>query len=492
MPGGFPEALDNPGRSRVPVARPKRARQWTMRAFDDGFRRAALATALCLAAAAVAAADHESSPSPPESSTQSPPDPPPHFFPRAADVTAVATYALAVDADTSAGAPRAGAHALVTALGTNSVPATVHFASHCGAETFYEGGATLPVDVGPVRSAAAWDGDVALGTAQAPGVVVSGGALTPGVLTLRPGEDVLAAATAGPGPTFLFATWTAPSVVVKLTKDERTGQLVRRGAITLPLGVDYVRAAASRTDASTGRRRSLFATDTSPAVVVEIRDDNLSLASAAVARGAEFVRAGATVPDGTCSYWITHTSPSRVVKMVHDGDETRQFGEAFELDAALGENAAASAVTDERGLLYVGFSSDGGGGGDGDGGGGGRAVASVFEDVSSEDEFRLERIDLAAVDDATALIVAHALGGVARYATRSDPARFVTIQHPGAMRIDTRGGTVSAQGGLTRRERCEIVSTRDQVEELVRGLEGTSRSEASALIVLAGFMCALW
>lgn len=464
-----------------------------MRAFDDGFRRAALATALCLAAAAVAAADHESSPQP-ESSTQSPPDPTPIFFPRAADVTAVATYALAVDADTSAGGDTsAGAHALVTALGTNSVPATVHFASHCGAETFYEGGAELPVDVGPVRSAAAWDGDVAFGTAQAPGVVVTGGALTPGVLTLRPGEDVLAAATAGPGPTFLFATWTAPSVVVKLTKDERTGRLVRRGAITLPLGVDYVRAAASRTDASTGRRRSLFATDTSPAVVVEIRDDDLSLASAAVARGAEFVRAGATVPDGTCSYWITHTSPSRVVKMVHDGDETRQFGEAFELDAALGENAAASAVTDERGLLYVGFSSGGGGGGDGGGGGGGgRAVASVFEDVSSEDEFRLERIDLAAVDDAAALIVAHALGGVARYATRSDPARFVTIQHPGAMRIDTRGGTVSAQGGSTRRERCEIVSTRDQVEELVRGLEGTSRSEASALIVLAGFMCALW
>ena len=190
----------------------------------------------------------------------------------------------------------------------------------------------------------------------------------------------------------------------------------------------------------------------------------------------------AQVPDGASSYWITHTSPSKVVKMVHDGDATRQFGEAFELDAALGENAAASAVTDERGLLYVGFSS---------GGDGGRAVASVFEDVSSEDAFRLERIDLDAVDDAIALIVAHARGGVARYATRSDPARFVTVQHPGAMRIDG-GGTVSAQGGSTRRERCDIVSTRDEVEELVRGLEGVSRSEASALIVLAGFMCALW
>ena len=324
-----------------------------MRAFDDGFRRAALATALCLAAAAVAAADHESSPTP-ESSTQPPSDPPSHFFPRATDVTAVATYALAVDADTSAGGPRAGTHVAVTALGSNSVPATVHFASHCGAETFYEGGATLPVDVGPVRSAAAWDGDVALGTAQAPGVVVAAGALTPGVVTLRPGEDVLAAATAGPGPTFLFATWTAPSVVVKLQKDERTGGLVRRGAITLPLGVDYVRAAASRTDASTGRaglsrrtRRRRWWRDSRR---------RPSLASAAVARGAD-VRAGATVPDGTAILDHAHVA----VQGGQDGsrrDATRQLA-SLELDAALGENAAASAVTDERGLSTWGSSGGG-------------------------------------------------------------------------------------------------------------------------------------
>ena len=63
----------------------------------------------------------------------------------------------------------------------------------------------------------------------------------------------------------MFATWTAPSSVVKLVKDDATGQLVRAGSITLPLGVDYVRAAAVRIDAGTGRRSSLFATDTSPA-----------------------------------------------------------------------------------------------------------------------------------------------------------------------------------------------------------------------------------
>ena len=74
-----------------------------------------------------------------------------------------------------------------------------------------------------------------------------------------------------------------------------------------------------------------------------------------------------------------------------------------------------------------------------------RSRPSVFEDVSSEDAFRLERIDLAAVDDAIALIVAHARGGVARYATRSDPARFVTDSTPGAMRIDG-GGTVARRG----------------------------------------------
>jgi hypothetical protein len=64
----------------------------------------------------------------------------------------------------------------------------------------------------------------------------------------------------------------------------------------------------------------------------------------------------------------------------------------------LGENLGASAVTDERGLLYVGFSSISNDDTS--------AVASVFEDVSTENgEFRLERLDLTAVDDAYALMV---------------------------------------------------------------------------------------
>ena len=361
-----------------------------MRAFRHVFDRiAAAAAVLLVATSSFVAADHES-PAPPAEA------PSPLTFPRAADVTAVATYALTVDDDADVGSP--GTHALVTALGTNSVPATVHFASHCGADTFYEGGSVLPTDVGPIRSAAAWEGDVAWGTAQTPGVVAFGGTLTPGHITLRPGENVLAAATAGPGPSFLFATWTAPSSVVKLVKDDATGQLVRDDSITLPLGVDYVRAAAVRVDAGTGRRSSLFATDTSPAAVVEIRDADLTLASAAVMNGGEFVRAGCVAPDGTASYWVTHTSPSKIVKLVHTGGTTSQVGEPFELDASLGENLGASAVTDERGLLYVGFSSINNGDT--------AAVASVFEDVSSGNgEFRLERLDLTAVDDAYALMV---------------------------------------------------------------------------------------
>ena len=64
----------------------------------------------------------------------------------------------------------------------------------------------------------------------------------------------------------------------------------------------------------------------------------------------------------------------------------------------MGENLGASAVTDERGLLYVGFSSISNDDTS--------AVASVFEDVSTGNgEFRLERLDLTAVDDAYALMV---------------------------------------------------------------------------------------
>ena len=122
-----------------------------MRAFRHVFDRiAAAAAVLLVATSSFVAADHES-PAPPAEA------PSPLTFPRAADVTAVATYALTVDDDAGIGSP--GTHALVTALGTNSVPATVHFASHCGADTFYEGGSVLPTDVGPIRSAAAWEGD---------------------------------------------------------------------------------------------------------------------------------------------------------------------------------------------------------------------------------------------------------------------------------------------------------------------------------------------
>ena len=42
-------------------------------------------------------------------------------------------------------------------------------------------------------------------------------------------------------------------------------------------------------------------------------------------------------------------------------------------------------------------------------------------------------------------------------------------------------------------ERCEVPSTPGQIDEMMKRLpDGMSQAEASALIVLAGFMCALW
>jgi len=66
----------------------------------------------------------------------------------------------------------------------------------------------------------------------------------------------------------------------------------------------------------------------------------------------------------------------------------------------------------------------------------------------------------------------------------------VTIQHPGAM----PDPTVTAQSGSTPViERCEVPSTPGQIDEMMKRLpDGMSPAEASALIVLAGFMCALW
>lgn len=44
----------------------------------------------------------------------------------------------------------------------------------------------------------------------------AGGALRgPAAIVLEPGENILAAATAGEGGVFLFATWTAPSRIIK-------------------------------------------------------------------------------------------------------------------------------------------------------------------------------------------------------------------------------------------------------------------------------------
>jgi hypothetical protein len=49
-------------------------------------------------------------------------------------------------------------------------------------------------------------------------------------------RDALAAATAGAGGVFLFATWTAPSRIIKFQVDETTLTLNRTGSVILPRG----------------------------------------------------------------------------------------------------------------------------------------------------------------------------------------------------------------------------------------------------------------
>lgn len=168
-----------------------------------------------------------------------PPLPPPRnilvrnaLHPAAVDVTATTTYAYPTsdsniddeDDDTDGGASsrgsgrRSGGGVTVSAFGTNTVPGQIHFVSYCERthNAFHEGHVTLPAGVGAVRSAASVGQYAAWGTDQSPGVVVPGGALRgPEYIVLQPGEDTLAAATAGAGGVFLFATWTAPTRVIK-------------------------------------------------------------------------------------------------------------------------------------------------------------------------------------------------------------------------------------------------------------------------------------
>jgi hypothetical protein len=58
-----------------------------------------------------------------------------------------------------------------------------------------------------------------------PALVPGGSLKGPDLIRLQPGEDTLAAATAGAGGVFLFATWTAPSRIIKF----------EAGAYTRPL-----------------------------------------------------------------------------------------------------------------------------------------------------------------------------------------------------------------------------------------------------------------
>ena len=316
------------------------------------------------------------------------------IHPTAVDVTAVTTYRIRRSEASGEEEERGEGAVTVSAFGTNTIPGGIHFVSYCERTrvAFHEGHVTLPPGVGAVRSAASMGQYAAFGTDQSPAVVVPGGALRgPESIVLEPGENILAAAAAGVDGTFLFATWTAPTRIIKFRVDEDTQTLVRAGAAILPQGVDYVRAAA----ADPRRGVSYFATDTAPAVIAKVRHSDLALVDAIVlsddATGGRFIRAGAMRSSGGVSYWATFTSPTRVIKIIHEDDDMdqsenedagsaheagaaaeaaevagevqkpytstmRQAG-VFEMSSERGEEYAASLAADADGMIYIGFSA---------------------------------------------------------------------------------------------------------------------------------------
>ena len=179
-------------------------------------------------------------------------------------------------------------------------------------------------------------------------------------------------------------------------------------------------------------------------------------------------------PDGRASYWATHESPSKIIKIAHDDDDasdqsggyvpTMFFRGAFIGDAALGESDAYSVLADDANAhrVYVGYSSSNprerG------------AAATAFVDESAEDDdddasasssasFSFRRLDAlsanARVPNARALLATRSNDGVAFYATRSRPAAIVAVDHAGAGRgdafdVDDDGGTAAAAANDTR------------------------------------------
>ena len=293
-----------------------------------------------------------------------------YIDPDAGDVTAVATLTL----------PSSGT--TVAALGTAAVPGRVHFLvkqedddATCVnklldddrggslSEWRHDGGFQLPTGVGAVRSAAAIQGTLGttttpsgrnyfvFGTDQSPGVVVPGGDLKGGPVVLNDGEDVLATVVGVPhatNPSFVFATWTSPSRLVKIEISVATNTLRRGVSVTLPSGVNRVRTGVvdprtffdesiSASINSPSYKVAHFVSDTSPSALVTVRVTDLKVIDALVFplnENGRNVRTGCVVATAAqsgkteenletkrvaVSYWVTRGSSfSSLFRVTHD------------------------------------------------------------------------------------------------------------------------------------------------------------------------------
>ena len=333
-----------------------------------------------------------------------------YIDPDAGDVTAVATLTL----------PSSGT--TVAALGTAAVPGRVHFLvkqedddATCVnklldddrggslSEWRHDGGFQLPTGVGAVRSAAAIQGTLGttttpsgrnyfvFGTDQSPGVVVPGGDLKGGPVVLNDGEDVLATVVGVPhatNPSFVFATWTSPSRLVKIEISLATNTLRRGVSVTLPSGVNRVRTGVvdprtffdesiSASINSPSYKVAHFVSDTSPSALVTVRVTDLKVIDALVFplnENGRNVRTGCVVATAAqsgkteenletkrvaVSYWVTRGSSfSSLFRVTHDRSDGGGSRLTGRFDFETGEQLVTSVAVEvigETAVVFVTF-----------------------------------------------------------------------------------------------------------------------------------------
>lgn len=372
---------------------------------------------------------------------------------------------------------------LVAALGTNQVPGRVHFLvselpeenTFCKSEDKtwkHDGSSILPSGVGAIRAAASIRTHdkiyFVFGTDQSPGVVVPGGNLKGKPVQLADGEDVVTVALGVSDekynkPSFLFATWTTPSRLVRIDIDQDTDTLRRSTVLSasLPRGVNRIRTGVldprgfyefeetdteSELNSEKNYKVAHFVSDTVPSALVTVRTTDLQIIDALVfpvTENGSNVRKGAVrismhnqsgEKKTAVSYWVTRSqnTPSTLFAVRHDrvdGGGARIIGR---YDFSPYEQLVTGVAVEQLGggidneistvVVYVTFDTPNRDG---------QIVVVLVETIGEGESLQFSRKGAATIPDAKATSLISVTNGLANYVTRGSPAELIEIDYLG-------------------------------------------------------------